>query len=169
MKSVYLCKVLPFKMYKKMAFSTSTELGNQSPWSNFRIFSSSPKESQYPSETLPMLPEPQIQATANLLYVFADLSILNISFFTLLFFIVIWLQLSQFFLFCPPLPSSCPTPTVNSYTVVQVHGSFIYVLWLASSPSFSHYPLPTSTWTTVSQLHVSMSLDQFCLLVNFVH
>ena len=44
-----------------------------------------------------------------------------------IFFIIILLQVSQFFSLCPAAPSPPPAPTVNPYTFVHVHGSFIRV------------------------------------------
>ena len=67
----------------------------------------------------------------------------SIQMLILVIFIVILLQLSQFFPLCPPLPNPPPAPTVNSHTVVHVHGSFTHVLCLLPclllpSPSFHH-------------------------------
>ena len=96
-------------------------------------------------------------------------------FFTFLiksFFIVILLQLSQFFLLCPPLPiwprPPTPTPTVNSHTVVQVPGSFIHAPCLIPSPSFHHYSHPPSP-ITFNLFYVSTSVVVFCSLVYLVH
>ena len=83
-------------------------------------------------------------------------------------FIIVLLQLSQFFPLCPPLPTSHPAPTVNSHTIVHVHGSFIHVLWLVSSHSFHHFPPPPSLLVTFSLIYVSMPVVLFCTLVYFV-
>ena len=40
------------------------------------------------------------------------------------------------FRLCPPPPILLPIPTVNPQTIVHVHGSWVYVLWLFPSPSF---------------------------------
>ena len=75
----------------------------------------------------------------------------------------------HFFTFCPPPPIPQPhaAPTVNSDTVVHVHGSFIHVLCPAPSPSFHHYP-PPSPLVTFNLFHVSMPMVLFCSLVYFV-
>ena len=44
----------------------------------------------------------------------------------------------------PPLSIPPSIPTVNSHIIVHVHGLFIHVLPLVSSPSFHHYHPPTS-------------------------
>ena len=50
--------------------------------------------------------------------------IISDDFFFIEYFIVVLLQLSQFFPHCSPLPHP---HTVNSHPVVHVHGSFIHV------------------------------------------
>ena len=78
------------------------------------------------------------------------------------------LQLSQYFPLSPSPPSPPPTSIVNPHTVVHIHGSCIYVLWLIPSPPFKQStPLP-SPLTVVSLLHVSRPLVLFWLLVYFV-
>ena len=79
------------------------------------------------------------------------------------FFTVILLHLSQFFPLCSPPPIPTPAPTVNPHPVVHVHGSFIHVLWLVSSPSFHHYH-PSGHCQSVPHFHACGSI----LLVNFV-
>ena len=86
--------------------------------------------------------------------------------FILLLFVIL-LQLSQFFLLCPPLPSPPPVPTVNPHTVVCVHESLIYVLWLVPSPFFHHISLPSGHCQSVPCFHVSGSIllvSLFCPL-----
>ena len=75
----------------------------------------------------------------------------------------------------PPWPSYAhpthplPTPTVNSHTVVHVHGSYIDVLCLGPSPSFHYYPPLYSPLVTQSVLcfHACGSIlfvSSFCSL-----
>ena len=59
-------------------------------------------------------------------------------------------------------------PTVNLHTVAHVHGSFIHVLCLVSSPSFLPYPPPRSPLVPVSLFLVSMPLLLFCQYVCFI-
>ena len=96
----------------------------------------------------------------------------NFLFFYILFYFVyivfllfILLQLSQFFPFCPPPPSQPLSPTVNPLPIVHSHESFVYALWLMPSPSFHHYPRPSSPPAAISLFHVSMPLVLFFSLV----
>ena len=73
---------------------------------------------------------------------------------------------------CPkfsPLCLSQPAPTsmVNPHTIVHVHGSFLFVLWLIPSRSFSHTPPPSSHLTAVSLFHESVPLVLFCFYFPF--
>ena len=84
----------------------------------------------------------------------------NITIFIKIF-IVILLQLSQFFCIHLPLPRvrplPCPSPhihTVSPHTIV--HGSFIHVFWLVPSPSFHRYPPFLSSLVPASLFHISM-------------
>ena len=54
------------------------------------------------------------------------------------------LQLSQFSPFCPLLPA---TRSLNPHTVVHVHGSCIYVLWLLCSLCCTLHPRDCSVTT----------------------
>ena len=70
---------------------------------------------------------------------------------------------------CSPLTHPPPVPTNNPHPVVHVHGSFIPISWLDSSPSFPSYsPLPTPL-VTASLFLSSTSLVLFHLFICFVH
>ena len=71
----------------------------------------------------------------------------------------------------PPLsPSTQPVPHSHSpQSVVSVHGSCIYVLWLILSPIFNQSLPLLFPLTAVILFHVSMSLALFFSLVYFVH
>ena len=88
----------------------------------------------------------------NICYIIIKLYIIYI----IKYFIVVLLQLSQFFPLCSPPSSPPPTPTVNPHPVVHVHGSFTQVPWLDPSVSFSPYPPFPSPLVTVSLFLVSM-------------
>ena len=96
-------------------------------------------------------------------------------------FIVVQLQLSQFFPCFSPLPHPPPAPTVSPHPVVHVHRSFIHVPWLDPFPSFPCSPsLPSSLvtyqfvplspplWSLISLFLISMLLVLLCLFVCFV-
>ena len=89
------------------------------------------------------------------------------SIFSFLFFIID--TITNALTSCPPLPTSIqPSPHLSSghhHTVVCVHGSCIYDLWLILSPSFIQ-PLPG---TAVSLFHVSTPLFLFCSSLYFIH
>ena len=68
----------------------------------------------------------------------------------------------------PPLLSSVH-PTVNSHTVVHLHGSFIHDLCLVPSPSFHCFPPSASPLVTFSLFHVSMLVVLYCSWVYFVY
>ena len=70
-------------------------------------------------------------------------------------------------LLCPPPPSLPPTLINSPHTVVHVHGSFIYFLWLNPSPSFNQSSPPTSPLTAVSLYYDSMPLVLFFSLHSF--
>ena len=77
------------------------------------------------------------------------------------------LQLSLFSL-CPP-PSSPPTTSkISPLSIVHVHWSFIYVLWLIPSPSFNQslLPLPSYSCQSVPWLYVSGSILLISLLCS---
>ena len=102
---------------------------------------------------------------------------------------VMSLQLFQFFPLCHPLPRCPPTPSGYPHTIVHVHGSCKYILWLLYSicctlyphdysvttnlyflvPSaFSLFPQLPSHQATIKAFPVSMILFLFCWLVYFV-
>ena len=91
-------------------------------------------------------------------------------FYNILFFLLFMLlQLSLFFpLYLPP-PVHTLLPIICPLTVVHVCRSFIYVLWLIPSPSFSQPPYIPSPLIAVSLFHNSMPLVLFCSLDYFVH
>ena len=86
------------------------------------------------------------------------------------FFIVVRLELSPFFPYYSSYPAHpLPHSVFPVAPVVGVHGSLIHGPWLDPSPSFPHYPSPTSPLVTVSLFFISMSLVVlFCSLVCFV-
>ena len=94
-------------------------------------------------------------------WAFTLLSFKNILLFMLL-------QLSQYFPIHPPPPSHPLTSIMSPLTIVHIHGSLIYVLWIIPFPSFNQSLPPPSPLTAVSLSCDSMSLVLFCSLVYFV-
>ena len=82
-------------------------------------------------------------------------------------FILILLQLSQFFPLYSLLPIPPPAPTVNLHTVVHVRGSLIHVPCLAPASFFHHYLPPPSPQVTFSLFHDSMPVVLFCSLLYY--
>ena len=91
-------------------------------------------------------------------------------FLKLKYFIVCAIIVVPIFPPLPPPPSPPPIPTVNPYTIVHGPGSFVCILWLIPSPSFSQSPpAPSLPFSPINLFHVSMPLVLFYLLVYCVH
>ena len=80
-----------------------------------------------------------------------------------LFFNILLFMLLQLSHFSPSQPPSQLATHFNSqsHTVVHVYGSFMYVLWPVTSPSFSQSPSVLSAVTAVSLYHDSVPLVLF--------
>ena len=74
-----------------------------------------------------------------------------------------------------PLPPSTEAtvnwflPTVNPFSIVHAHESFIHVIWLSPFPFLPQFPPPSSPSIAISLFHVCMSLFLFFSFVYFVH
>ena len=85
------------------------------------------------------------------------------------FFIAYSITVVPYFPICPPPPTPPLQPTVNPFSIVHVHGSFIHVLYQSHPlPSFISHP-PSSSPKAINLFHVSMFLVLFFSLVYFVH